>query len=164
MDVAGIRHFDGVRAEDLGHELVHEEGVLGGDDVVARLQEGVADELDHFVAAAAHDDVAHFEAKLLGERVAQLPRSAVRVDVHLFDGLLHRLDGFGRGAERVLVRGQLDDVLRLQSALTRHILDGFSRFVGDEVFELRVGVIPDGHGWGLGVRFLDWEDADGKCA
>jgi hypothetical protein len=73
MHIAGIGHFDGVRAENLRHELVHEEGVLGGDDVVSGLQEGVADELDDLVRAAAHDDVAHFETKLLRQRVAQLP-------------------------------------------------------------------------------------------
>ena len=37
IHVTWIWHFNGIRAKDLGHELVNEEGVLRGDDVVAAI-------------------------------------------------------------------------------------------------------------------------------
>lgn len=147
MDVAGVIDFDGLRTEDFGHELIDEEGVLGGDDVIAGLEEGVADELDDFIAAAADDEVAHFQIKLLGERLTQAIRRTVGIDVDVFDRITHGDDGLGAGAERVFVGGELDDVLRFEAEFACHIFDGFAGFVGDEVFELRVGVVPDGHGW-----------------
>jgi len=65
--------------------------------------------------------------------------------VNVFDGLLHRHNCLWGRAEWIFVGGHLDDALRGQSEVSGHIFDGLSGFVGDEVFELQVGVVPDGH-------------------
>ena len=50
---SGVRHLDGGGAEQGGHQFVNDKGVLGGDDLVAWSEEGVADQFDNFIAAIA---------------------------------------------------------------------------------------------------------------
>ena len=103
MDVAGIIDLDGVGTEDFGHEFINKEGVLGGDDVIPRLKEGVADEFDDFITAAADDEIGHFEVELLGEGLTETVGGAVWIDVNVLDGVSHGNDGLGAGPEGIFV-------------------------------------------------------------
>jgi hypothetical protein len=162
VNEAGVGDFDGFGTEDFGHEFVDEESVPGGDDVVAGLEEGVADEFDDFVGAAAEDDIGHVEAEFVGDGAAEFPAAAVGIDVGVGDEGLHGLLGFRGGAEGVFVGGEFDDGGGVEAELAGDVLDGLAGFVGDEVLELGVGVVPEGHGifcFGvLGSRFsvLGW--------
>src|SRR5205823_13313006 len=51
------RHFDCARAEHRGDELVNDKGVLGSDDLVAVIEEGVAEKFDELVRACAENEV-----------------------------------------------------------------------------------------------------------
>ena len=70
MAKIGARHFDGAGAENGGDQLVGDEGMLGGDDVVAAMEEGVAEKLDDFIRATTEDDVIAGETQFCGERFA----------------------------------------------------------------------------------------------
>jgi hypothetical protein len=125
----------------------------------------VADEFDDFIGAAAEDDVGHVEAEFVGDGTAEFPAAAVGVDVGFADERAHGLLGFWGGAEGVFIGGQLDDGSGVEAEFTGDVLDGFAGFVGDEVLELGVGVVPEGHGilcFGvLGSRFSVGGDAGG---
>ena len=138
----GIGHLDGGRAEKRGHELVNDEGVARADDLVAGVEKGFTDELDDFVRATAEDHVFPFQPELRGDALAQIVAAAVGVKVGALKHRAHRVEGLGRRAERVFVGGELDDLLRLEPEFARHVLDRFSRFVGDEFAQPRVGGIP----------------------
>ena len=164
VDEAGVGDFDGFGTEDFGHEFVNEEGVAGGDDVVTGFEEGVADEFDDFIGAAAEDDIGHVEAEFVSDGAAEFPAAAIGVDVGVGDEAVHGFLGLGGGAEGVFIGGQLDDGGGVEAEFTGDVLDGFAGFVGDEVLELGVGVVPEGHGildCGLriadcGLRIADW--------
>ena len=82
--------LDGLRAEERGHQRVHNERVLRGDDFVARPQERVPDELDDLVRTVAEDHVLHLEPVLLRDRVAQVIAAAIRVEMRALERLVHR--------------------------------------------------------------------------
>ena len=158
VNEAGVGDFDGFGTEDFGHEFVDEEGVPGGDDVVAGFEEGVADEFDDFIGAAAEDDIGHVEAEFVGDGAAEFPAAAVGVDVGFADEGAHGFLGFRGGAKGVFVGGEFDDGGGVEAEFTGDVLDGFAGFVGDEVLELGVGVVPEGHGiLDCGLRIGEWE-------
>ncbi len=156
VDEAGVGDFDGFGTEDFGHEFVNEEGVAGGDDVVAGFEEGVADEFDDFIGAAAEDDIGHVEAEFVSDGAAEFPAAAIGVDVGVGDEAVHGFLGLGGGAEGVFVGGEFDDGGGVEAEFTGDVFDGFAGFVGDEVLELGVGVVPEGHGiLDCGLRIAD---------
>src|SRR5207247_2624696 len=76
---------------------------------------------------------------------AQIVTAAVRVKVGAFQGFAHGGESLRRGPERILVRGKLDDLLRLQTDLACHVFDRFPRFIGNQITKLRIGEVPNGH-------------------
>jgi len=93
-----VRHFDVVRAEQRGHQLVNHERVFGGDEFRIRIQKRVAQQFDDFVRTVAENHVREVHAKLLGDGAAQAVTAAVRIDVGLLEGFPHRDFRQRRGA------------------------------------------------------------------
>ena len=81
------------------------------------------------------------EAEFLRDGVAQVKAAAVGVKVAGLDRLVHRGHGLGRGAERVFVRGELDDGGGVEAELARDVIDRLARLVRDEVEQLAVGYV-----------------------
>jgi hypothetical protein len=61
-----------------------------------------------------------------------------------FERGAHREQSFRRGAERIFIRGELDDLAGIGAELARGLFDRLSRFVNGEVAQLLVRDIPDG--------------------
>ncbi len=127
------RHLDAFRLEHLRHDRVDDKCPVADDDLVARPDKGVVEELDDFVGAAAEDEVVHPDAELFRQRPAQVKPAAVGIEVRRFQRLPHGGDGFRRGAERVLVGRQFDDAARVESVFAGDFLDGPARFVDRHV-------------------------------
>ena len=139
-----IGNLNGVGSEELGHEAVNREGMACRHHFVARLQKSVANELDDFVRAIPKNDILTIEVQIFGNRVAKGPRAAIRVEVGALQSVPHGLKSGRRGAKRVFIRGELDDLRWLQTHLSGEFLHGFAWFVGDEIKDMFVGVGQDG--------------------
>ena len=72
------------------------------------------------------------EPVLPGELAPEREAAPVRIELALVDRAPRRLDRQRGRAERVLVRGQLDDPRRVQPELAGHVLDRPARLVGRE--------------------------------
>ena len=139
-----VVHDGGADAEKLRHERVDREGIARGDDLVdAGPREGVEEQLDDLVGAVAEHDVLAPEAEFLRDGVAQVEAAAVGVKVNGFERLVHGLQRLGRGAERVFIRGELDDRGGVEAELARHVFHRLARLVRDEIKQLAVGNILD---------------------
>ena len=112
---ARIGHLDRLRPKELGHQRVNRKGMAGRDHLVSGPEKGVTDELDDFVRAVAKHNVLPVKAQLLGDGTAQCPSAAVGIKVRALERLTHRCQRLWRRAERVFVRGQLDDLRRAAS-------------------------------------------------
>ena len=98
------------------------EAVLALDHVVARLQEGLVEEREHLVGAAAEDQPLGLDAIGLGDRGADDRGARVRIDVQAAVGRGVGLVRLGAGAQRVLVGRQLHRLSDARRAgLARHI-------------------------------------------
>ena len=132
-------HDDELAAEQGGDDGIDGKAVLRDDHLGAGRQERVADELDDFIGAVAEDQVGGRHAEFGGELLLQVKGVAVRVKIHLGQRLAHGGQREARGAERVFVRGELDDVV-----------GGQAEFAGD-FFDGAAGLIdrarPGGWGW-----------------
>ena len=104
----------------------------------------MTDELDDFVRAIPKNDILPLEVQFLGNRVAKGPGAAIRVEVGALQSIPHGLKSGWRGAKRIFIRGELDDLRWLQTHLSGKFLHGFARFVGDEIKDVFVGVGQDG--------------------
>ncbi len=140
-----VVHLHELRAEELAHDGVHGEAVARRDEFRLRVEAGVAEQLDDFAAAAAHRRLLEVDAEVLSEARAQGKGRAVRVDMHARRGLLHGGDGEGRRPQRILVRGELHDVLGLHPELARGFLDGFPGLVGHQLKHILIGVLGNAH-------------------
>ncbi len=127
-------------AKEPGHETVDGEGVSGGEHLAfPGAGEGVVAELDDFVGAAAEDDVVAGEAVELGDGLAEGEAAAVGVKMGVGEAIPDRLEGGGRGAQRILIRGEFGDLGGIEAVLAGHIRDGAARLVGDEFLDVGVG-------------------------
>ena len=138
-----IRHFHGSRAEKLRQNLVNNERMFGRNDIVARLQKGVPEELNDLVRTVPEHDVVNTQTKFLSNSDAQMISAAVRIEMRFQQSLLHRLDGHRRGSKRILVRRKFYDLTRFQPKFPRHILDRFPRDVTYEVVQPLVRFFKD---------------------
>ena len=82
--------------------------------------------------------------QFLGERCAQIKAAAVGVKIRAGEGLLHRGQRARRGAKRVFVRGQFDDLVDSQTRVASRFLNRLARFVEREIAQVRMGLIPNG--------------------
>ena len=142
--IAGVRHFHRGRAEERGHQLVDNKRMLRGDHFIPGLEEGMAHELDDLVRAVPQHHIVHLHAELLRDSPAQFPAAAVGIDFGVFQCLAHRLHGLPAWSQWVLVAGQLHDVSGIQAKFAGYLFDRLAGFIGNEVAQLRVGVVPDG--------------------
>ncbi len=127
--VALRRHHDRARAARLGGEGVDGERVLRHHRGAARPEEGERDQLEHVVRAVAQDDGRQLDAVAPGERELQLVAVAVGVARDLADRRFDRRARARPDAERVLVRGELDDRLLVEAHLARKLRDRLARLV-----------------------------------
>jgi hypothetical protein len=84
----------------------------------------VADELEDLVGAVAKDEVLGADAKLLREAALEVKGVPVGVKMEVVQGLLHGGERGGRGAEGVLVGGELDDVGSGEAEFSGDLLNG----------------------------------------
>src|SRR5260370_3737449 len=104
----------------------------GGNNILARLQKRVPEDFNALVRAVAEHHVIDTQPKFLCDAGTQMIPAAIRIEMSFKQGLLHSFDGNRRGAKRVLVRGELYDLTRLQPDFPRHLLD---RLASDVTFQ-----------------------------
>src|SRR5690606_30365243 len=112
--------------------------------LVAGAEEGLGDQLEDLVGAAAEDELLGPHAELRGEPLAQPEARAVGIAVHAAERGADRLDGLRRGAERVLVGGELDHALQAQLALD--LLDRLAGPGGIERGDPGLHAVGEAHG------------------
>ena len=117
-----------------GQHLKAEEGGFGSEDFILVAEEGADDVTHDAFAAAAGDHVFNLEVELLRENLAEI-ETAVGVEIEAVEGALHRLDGLGGGAQRILVGGELGDAR--EAVLLAHTLYGAAGFIGSQRFDIR---------------------------
>lgn len=125
--------------DGLGKDFVEGEAVVSGDGVGAGAEEDEAEEEKELTAARNGDDLFHGDIMEGGDALAAGEGGTVRVEVGFPGGVLHGAHGEGRGAERVFVGGELDDVLRLHADFASGFLNGFTGFVGNERGDIGIG-------------------------
>ena len=93
-------------------------------------QERHGDVVEQVVGSVADDDAFHRNTPLARQRGLEFEAGAVGIQMHFVKRAAHR--GLGRlaAAERVLVRGQLDDVALGDTQLARHLRDRLAGLVG----------------------------------
>ena len=133
-DVADEGHLGEVDVGGEQPEPIADKRRIPDDRVIAGLREGPAREVDELVRAVADDDLVHRHAVVRGERFAQRVRGGVRVATERRGRSHERLGDPRRGAERVLVGGELHRVLDAELAL--ELFDGLPGDVGDEAFDV----------------------------
>ena len=97
------------------------------DDLVAGVENRLAQHVDAPVGPGADADLLEGDAVVLGQRGVQGVRTPVRVAVQLSGAALDRLEGSGKRAERPFVRRELHDPR--EPELPLHILDGLPGLV-----------------------------------
>ena len=112
------------------------------DDLVADVERRLAREPDHGVRARRDDDLLERDTVTPRERVAQAVAPAVRVPVRLGQDPRDRVERLREGAERALVRCELDDPLEAELPLDR--LCRLARLVRDETVERRADELRPG--------------------
>ena len=117
------RHLDRLRPEHERDQLVDDKRRRRHDDLVARPQQRMAEQLDDLVRAVAHDELVRAEPFDLRQLLPQRKAPAVRVKLPLHQRLLRRRQRARRGPERVFIRGQLDEARRVEPELARDILN-----------------------------------------
>jgi len=106
----------------------------------------VAEQFDDFVGTVAEDQVFRSEFQFGGQLLFQVKGVAVRIEIQCWKRLAHGGQGKSRRAERVLVRGELDDGVCRQAKFSSYFFDGTTRLVDRKGFEDRVGGEGKGHG------------------
>ena len=139
-------HDDELPAEQGGDDGINRKAILGHDHLGAGRDQRVADELDDFVRAVAEDQVGGRHAEFGGELLLQVEGIAIRVEIHLRQRLAHGGQGEARGAERVLVRGELDDAVGGQPEFAGDFLDRAARLIDRDSLEVWIGGVGKGHG------------------
>src|SRR5262249_15481307 len=99
-------------------------------DLLTGIERRLREAVDQPVCARPYSDLLVAHAVLLRERRAQPPGAAVGVAVQLGDAAGERVERRRKGAERALVRGELDAALETELAL--HLLDRLARLVRNE--------------------------------
>ena len=124
------RHLLRHGAELHGVEHVARERRPAADDLVARLERRLREQVDHPVRTGTDDDLLEPDPVTLGERSPQLVDAAVGVTVQAACSAFDRLD---RSRERrigAFVGSELDDARETELAL--HLLDRLAGLVRDE--------------------------------
>ena len=135
-------HDDELAAEQGSNNWIHRKAILGYDYLGAGRNQRVADELDDFVRAVAKNQVGRCHPELGGELLLQVIRIAIRIEVDLRQRLAHGGLGEAGGAERVLVRGELNDAIGGQSEFAGDFFDRAAGLIdrdGVQVWVSRVG-------------------------
>ena len=73
----------------------------------------MTDEFDDLVGAIAKNDILSRYAEAFRNRPAQLVAASIRVEMGALQRPSHRLKSLGRGAERIFIGGELDDLILL---------------------------------------------------
>ena len=123
------RHRDALRAHGLRGDWVHGEGVLGVDRGRARCEEGARGQVEDVVGTVSQHDRVRRDAEFFRQLRLQRETGAVGIQGHVVQCVLRRRQGHRTGAERVLVRCELDDVGFVQSQFARKFGNGFARLV-----------------------------------
>ncbi len=136
VGLGGAAHLGlaGARADAVGAERV-----LALHDVVARLEEGLVDQVQHLVGAAAQHQPLRLDPAARRDGRAQRPAAAVGIEVELAGGGQVGLARLRAAAQDVLVAGQLD---RVGDALGGRL----ARLVGRDVEDAGLGQRPVGGG------------------
>ena len=103
------------------------------DDLVARIEDRLAQHVDAPVRPGTDADLLERNAVPRRERRMQRVRAAVGVAVQIPDAALHRLERGGKRLEGPFVRRELDDPG--ESELTLDVLDRLSRLVGRQALD-----------------------------
>lgn len=123
---------DVTSVDGLGKDLVEREAVVSGDGMGAGAEEHQAEEKEELTAAGNGDNLFHGNIMERGNALAAGEGGAVGVEVGFPSGVLHGAHGERRGAERVLVGGELDDIAGLHADFTGGFLNGLAGLVGNE--------------------------------
>src|SRR5690606_17277981 len=106
-------------------------------------EERLGDELEDLVGAAAEDELLGTHAELRGEPLAQPEAGAVGIAMHAVERGADRFERLRRGAERVLVRGELHDAVQAELALD--LLDRLAGHVGRQRGDPGLHAVGEAH-------------------
>jgi len=140
---------DELPAEQGSDDGIDRKAILRHDHLGAGRNQRVAEELDDFVRAVAEDQVGRRHAELGGELLLQIERIAIRVEVDLRQRLAHGSQGEAGRAERVFVRGDLDDAVGGQPEFAGDFLDRPARLIDRHRVKVWVVGVGEGHGKSL---------------
>ena len=103
-------------------------------------------EFEDLIGAVAEDQIGGGQVELGGEPLLEVEGISVRVEVDLADGLAHGCLREAGRAKRVLVRGQLYDIVGGQAEFAGDFLDRTPRLIDGHAVQGWVGGEGEGHG------------------
>jgi hypothetical protein len=121
-------HDDALAAGRQGRQRIDGEGMFREHRGASRRQENAGDEIEHVVGAVAEHDLLLACAEPLGQRRGEV--ELVRITLDAVHRRLHRRAGARTHAERVLIGGQLDDLVDRNTHFARQLGDRLARLVG----------------------------------
>ena len=127
-------HRSGIAGQ--GHNRIHRKGILGKNCLIAFLQVGAGNQIQHIIGAIAQGQLVAGHIQFFRQCRFQRKGGTVRVQVQLVH-MLERVQGLVAGPQRVFVAGQFDDIGNTQLSL--QLVDGFTRLVGLELLDTAIG-------------------------
>ena len=102
----------------------------------------MADKLDDLVGSVAENDILAGHAETLRDGATQFVAAAVGIEVGALQCAAHRFECLGGGAERVLIGGELDDLLLAQAEIAGQLLDGLAGLVNGQFQDMLMRGFP----------------------
>ena len=139
-----IGHLHGVCAEKLGHEFVDRKGMTGHHDFITGSKKRMPDEFNDLVRSIPKNNVQTVNAEPFSDRIAEFITPSVGIEVGTLKGSPHGIQSLWRGAERIFIRGQFDDILLTQAQITGQLFDRLSGFINGQAQDMLMGGFPHG--------------------
>ena len=146
MRQAGHGHFNRLRAHQERDEPVNCETVHAHHRFGAGRQKSVGDQFQHLVGAIAEHQLVSTDLQNLGKFSSEVPTTAVRVEVDLPQRRRRGRERLRRGAERVLVRGQLVNPSGIKPEFPGHLGDRLARLIDRLIQDVGLGKTRGVHG------------------
>ena len=144
-----VGHFHVRGAKQLGHDRVHGKGVFGGHHLRTGIQQGMADQFNHFAAARAHYRLAELHAAELRNSGTQAESRSVRINVHAGSRTGNRLHRLRGRPQRIFIRRQFHNNMGIQAQFPGRLLNRLARLISHQLQHMLICETLNTHSGGM---------------
>ena len=144
-----VGHFHVRGAKQLGHDRVHGKGVFGGHHLRTGIQQGMADQFNHFAAARVHYRLAELHAAELRNSGTQAESRSVRINVHAGSRTGNRLHRLRGRPQRIFIRRQFHNIMGIQAQFPGRLLNRLARLISHQLQHMLICETLNTHSGGM---------------